>query len=180
MADWIKEWAIVISAGATFILAIVAFLAIWQNYRFRKDDRERLRKERVAKQLSEWMKETQNLYYLSYDENKDEVYKGFTKVVSEITAMTTAAIILGDEFLPLIKRVNNAITSYYSGIKEKRTKGKQIEEHVMKEFEACVYGLELYLEALRIWDYDYAAFLKDARAHGLLPFEQHLSIDETT
>ena len=147
---------------------------------FAKEDRERLRKERVAKQLSEWVKKAQNLYYLSYDENKDEVYKGFTKVVSEITAMTTAAIILGDEFLPLIKRVNNAITSYYSGIKEKRTKGKQIEEHVMKEFEACVYGLELYLEALHVWDYDYAAFLKDARAHGLLPFEQHLSIDETT
>jgi hypothetical protein len=39
VASWLKEWAVPLSAGATFLLAIAAFWAIWQNYSFRKKDR---------------------------------------------------------------------------------------------------------------------------------------------
>jgi len=174
--NFLDEWA---SAGGpifTLLLALAAFWAIWQNYNFRKKDRERLRKERTATELYEWVEEAQRLFYLPYNQHKDEIYNGISNAVLKIAAMTTAAIILGDEFEALIKRVTNALVGYFSEMKEKRKHGKKIDDHVIEEFEVCFYGLELYLEVLRIWDYDYDAFIKDCKANGLLPLDQHLSI----
>ena len=34
VADWIKEWAIPLSAGATFLLAIAAFWTFLQSHKF--------------------------------------------------------------------------------------------------------------------------------------------------
>jgi len=50
IADWIKEWAIPLSAGATFLLALAAFWAIWQNKRIQK----RNRRERLLNEIIEW------------------------------------------------------------------------------------------------------------------------------
>ena len=33
---WLKEWAVPLSAGVTFLLALAAFWAIWQNYSIHK------------------------------------------------------------------------------------------------------------------------------------------------
>ena len=49
IADWIKEWAIVISGGATFLLAIAAFCAIRQTRGIQKSEkRQRLLNEIIV------------------------------------------------------------------------------------------------------------------------------------
>lgn len=50
VADWIKEWAIPLSAGATFLLAIAAFLAIRQTRKLQK----RERRDRLLNEIIEW------------------------------------------------------------------------------------------------------------------------------
>ena len=65
IANWIKEWAIVISGGATFLLALAAFWAIWQNYNFRKRDRKRLIKERALTIVRNWVKDAIGLMSLN-------------------------------------------------------------------------------------------------------------------
>jgi hypothetical protein len=47
---WLKDWAMPLSAGATFLLAIAAFGAIWQNHRLQKRDR----KERLLNEIIKW------------------------------------------------------------------------------------------------------------------------------
>ena len=78
------ETLLAFSAGATFLLALAAFWAIWQNYRFRKKDRERLRKERAATELYKWGEEAQRLFYLSYHQYKDEIYNGIGSAVMNL------------------------------------------------------------------------------------------------
>ncbi len=48
--QWLKEWAIVISGGATFLLALAAFLAIWQNHNLQK----REQRQRLLNEIIEW------------------------------------------------------------------------------------------------------------------------------
>ena len=50
MADWLKEWALVVSAGVTLLLAFAAFWAIWQNHSFRKKEYKR----RLLNEIIEW------------------------------------------------------------------------------------------------------------------------------
>ena len=77
IADWIKEWAIVISGGATFLLAIAAFWAIWQSYIFRKKDRKRLIKERALIVVRNWVKEAVELMMLNAKYESEQNKPGF-------------------------------------------------------------------------------------------------------
>lgn len=80
IADWIKEWAIVISGCATFLLALAAFWAIWQNYSFRKKDRKRLIKERALTIVRNWVNHAIGLMTLNAqytdEHNKSEFNYG--------------------------------------------------------------------------------------------------------
>lgn len=53
IVDWIREWTIPLSGGATFLLAIAAFWAIWQN----RSLQIRERKERLLNEIIEWATE---------------------------------------------------------------------------------------------------------------------------
>ena len=177
MADWIKEWAIPLSAGVTLLLAIAAFWAIWQNYSFRKEDREREHRVRSSEELYKWAEESLRLFHLPYNYHKDEIYEGLIELVSKSLAATTAAIIVGDEFIGLTARTVRALTRYYSEIKARRQKNKQVDKLVFEEFQASFGGLIFYLNLLRTWDYDYDAFIKEVKAHGALPISQHLRFE---
>lgn len=48
--EWLREWALPLSAGATFLLALAASWAIWQNHSLRKKER----KERLLNEIIEW------------------------------------------------------------------------------------------------------------------------------
>jgi hypothetical protein len=48
--EWLKEWAMPLSAGATLILAITAFWAIWQNHQIQK----RERRDRQINEIIDW------------------------------------------------------------------------------------------------------------------------------
>jgi len=166
IADWIKEWAIPLSAGVTFFLAIAAFWAIWQNYTFRKNDRKRERIMRSAEELYRWAEESLRLFYLPYNANQEEIYNGFTGIVNKAVAATASAKIVGDKFTELVDRAFPALSSFYSIIKEKRRQGhKQAEEQVVEEFKISFSDLTFHLDLLRTWDYDYRAFIKEVRAH---------------
>jgi hypothetical protein len=61
IASWLKEWAVPLSAGATFLLAIAAFWAIWQNYSFRKKDRRFRFQIDVLNEVRNWAAEAVKL-----------------------------------------------------------------------------------------------------------------------
>ncbi len=178
-ADWIKEWAIVIGAGATFILATVAFWAIWQNYTFRKVDRKRELIVRASNELCRWTDEALRLFYLPYNRNEKEIYEGLLEIANQALASTSAGIILGKEFEGLVRRVITALVKYFGAIKERR-KGNTgpIEESILEEYKTSFNGLQLYLNLLRTWDYDYASFIKDACKNVELPLNEHLQTFE--
>jgi len=60
----IDTW-LAISAGATFLLAIAAFWAIWQNYKFRKRDRKRHLKEQALIMVRNWVHDAVGLMTLN-------------------------------------------------------------------------------------------------------------------
>ncbi|GAI26740.1 unnamed protein product, partial [marine sediment metagenome] len=91
---------------------------------------------------------------------------------------TAAAIIVGNEFVWLVKRATYALTNYFSEIKRKRQEHKQVEESTLKEFKTSFEGLHFYLNLLRSWDYRYAAFLREAKKHSKLPLYENLSVLE--
>ena len=74
---WLKDWAIPLSAGATFLLALAAFGAIWQSYIFRKKDRKRLIKERALIVVRNWVKETVELMMLNAKYESEHNKPGF-------------------------------------------------------------------------------------------------------
>lgn len=53
VVDWIKDWAIPLSASATFLLAIAAFWAIFQNRNIQK----RNRRESILNEIIDWATE---------------------------------------------------------------------------------------------------------------------------
>lgn len=61
--EWLKEWAVPLSAGATFILAIAAFWAIRQTHRIRKSEK----RERLLDELVEWASKIVHLHYEKSD-----------------------------------------------------------------------------------------------------------------
>jgi len=48
--EWLKDWALPLSAGVTFLLAVAAFWAVRQNYIFRREER----RERLLNEIIEW------------------------------------------------------------------------------------------------------------------------------
>ncbi|MFC1987030.1 hypothetical protein ACFLVH_00540 [Chloroflexota bacterium] len=94
--------------------------------------------------------------------------------MSKSVAATTAAVIVGDESVGLTERAVRDLTSYYSEIKARRQRNKQVDKSVLEEFQASFGGLIFYLNLIRTWDYDYDTFIKEVKAHGALPISQHL------
>jgi len=164
-------------AVVTFLLAVAAFWSVWQNYKFRKEDRLRETKERSANELCLWVDEALRLFYLPYNTNKEEIYIGLIKILNIVPAATAASIILGNEFLGLIKRANNALVNYFGEIKEKRKgNNRPINESIINEFDISFSGLQLYLNLLRTWDYNYKLFIKDASENSPLPLSENLEL----
>ncbi len=55
ISNWLKEWAVPLSAGATFLLAIAAFCAILQNYRIQKKNIDRQSKTKAIDAVQNWI-----------------------------------------------------------------------------------------------------------------------------
>ena len=180
--DTLSFWTLLL-AIATFILAIAAFLAIFQNYIFRRADRNRDSIIRSTEDLFSWMEESLRLFYLPYNYNKDEIYFGLIRMVSKSTDSTAAAIIVGTEFIGLVRRATYALTNYLSAIKARRQQ-KLINDSILEEYSTSFEGLHFYLNLLRSWDYKYSAFLKEAKKHSKLPLSENISaiqiIEEAT
>ncbi|MBA7694025.1 hypothetical protein ES703_102625 [subsurface metagenome] len=179
MADWLKEWALAISAGVTLLLAIAAFWTIWQSYRFRKKDRRRERSARAVDELCRWVDETLRLFYLPYSSNKEEIHKGLIEKMNLAVASTATAIILGKEFEGLVGRANKALTSYSGALQKKRGGDTEpFDKAIIEEFRVSFHGLQLYINLLRTWDYNYKAFIQDASRNSKLPLSKHLQPPE--
>ena len=163
-----------ISAGVTLLLALAAFWAIWQNYSFRKEDRKRERRVRSADGLCGWVEEARRLLYLPYYDRKDEINSGLKELVRKAVAATAAAILVGDEFAGLTQRATQALIGFHSAIKAEIKEDKPVDKSVTEEFQNTFESLYFYLSLLRTWDYDYDAFIKEARTHDALPLSQHL------
>ena len=167
-------WFLAASAGAMLLLAIAAFWAIWQNYSFRKEDRKRERRVRSADELCGWVEEARRLLYSPYYDRKDEINSGLKELARKAVAATAAAILVGDEFAGLTKRATQALVGFHSAIKAEIKEDKPVDKSVTEEFQSTFESLYFYLSLLRTWDYDYDAFIKEARTHGALPLSQHL------
>lgn len=172
-------WPLYISAGITFLLALAAFWTIWQNYRFRKEDKQRERSARAVDELCRWTDETLRLFYLPYNSNKEEIHKGLIEKMNLAVASTATAIILGKEFEGLVERANKALVSYSGALQNKRGGNtKPFEKSIIEEFRVSFNGLQLYINLLRTWDYNYKAFIQDASRNSKLPLSEHLQPPE--
>ncbi len=167
-------------AIVTFLLAVAAFCAIWQSYRFRKEDRRRERSARAVDELCRWTDDALRLFLLPYDSNnEEEIYKGFKEKMNLAVGSTGAAIILGKEFEGLIRRAIKALVSYSGAIQKKRRGDTQpFDEAIIEEFRVSFNGLQLCVNLLRVWDYDYKAFIQDASRNSKLPLAEHLPSPE--
>ena len=110
-----------ISAGATFLLALAAFWAIWQNYSFRKKDRELNIKLETLDEIRNWANE---LYYLIFlastcDESEQwQLVSRFTPVIRDgVTILQAACIFKGlleekaDAVGSLVEQFHTALVS---------------------------------------------------------------------
>lgn len=163
-----------ISALTTMLLAIAAFWAIWQNYNFRREANRRERKVRAAEELRKWSEESLRLFYLPYNYNKEEIYNGLSELIGKSVAMIAASTIVGHEFFQIAKKAEESLRNYYAAIQVRRDEHKKIAKSVLEEFQTSFDGLQFYISLLRIWDYDYDAFIKQARSYNALPLYKHL------
>ena len=74
----------------------------------------------------------------------------------------------------LTKRATQALVGFHLAIKAEIKEDKPVDKSVTEEFQNTFASLYFYLSLLRPWDYDYDAFIKEARTHGVLPLSQHL------
>jgi len=113
--SWDTNTWLAVSAGATFLLAIAAFWAIWQNYRFRKQDRELNIKSQALDEICDWVNETFQLMDLSYspDEGKKrEARMRFQLVGVTGASMIVAAAIFGSEMVEKVKVALKSIEKF--------------------------------------------------------------------
>jgi hypothetical protein len=170
--EWLKEWALPLSAGATFLLALAAFWAIWQNHNFRKEDRKRESCARSANELRRWTEEALRLFYLPQNKkNKTIISQGLTDLIAIGVPMTAASIIIGPEFEGLTRRAIAALISYHSALDTPKMK-----KEVAIEFGTAFSSLELYLNLLSTWDFKYKVFLRELRREKSVefPLSEHL------
>ncbi len=172
--EFFNDWSIALGAGATVILALVAFRSLAENRRMVKEERQRDRLIRETDKLTEWTEEARRLLYSSYYDRKDEINSGLKELVRKAVAATAAAIVVGDEFAGLTKRATQALVGFHSAIKAEIKEDKPVDKSATEEFQNTFESLYFYLSLFRTWDYDYDAFIKEVKAHGALPLSQHL------
>jgi len=114
------EWFL---GGATLLLALGAFWAIWQNYIFRKEERNFRLKTVALDNIHKWIIDivnTTSLYQSAVREG-DEKQKLIAK--SQCTAvflhgaeMLVAAGIFGDDLLDKVEQVDSATQAYHDAL----------------------------------------------------------------
>lgn len=141
-----------ISAGATFLLALAAFWAIWQNYSFRKKEhKQRLLNEIIewAEMVAHWRSEGKNIF-------KEMV--GITET-KQLQLLTYAHILEVKENFVGMRGRNH----YISKITEKFDKVLQ------DAVEELIDNLEAYIELLDEWQEAKAYEI----AHNLVEEEEY-------
>ena len=114
IANWIKEWAIPLSAGATFLLALGAFLAIWQT----RKTQEREHKHRLLNEIIEWAIEVDRctsevgIWIATVTGTKASdlairanLFLKYESVSARSEYVRTIALVLGEDLHSAVKRV---------------------------------------------------------------------------
>ncbi len=119
-ADWIKEWALPLSAGATFLLALAAAFAIWQNYRFRKGQKTFTLKTTALDEIYRWIMElriTIRLYLIAV-KTGDTIEKFRTSSECNDSTVDSGrllvnAALFGMDFVKTIKTFSTCASKYH-------------------------------------------------------------------
>lgn len=153
IADWIKEWAIVISGCATFLLAVAAFWAIWQNHRFKKEDKELNIKSKVLNDINDWIKEAyQVVVFSGSSNNRDRMImrQKMTNIVRDCYPMSRISPIIGKEFEEKVNVVVECILKIFEHTKVKGVLSTENKEHrrlVKDSAQAILTLMELIAKA---------------------------------
>ena len=111
ITTWLKDWALPLSSGATFLLALAAFGAIWQSHCTRKKDF----KTRLLDKIVEWIIEIQKTSLeidVSFDKEKIETSILLRYGIPFIKNDYIKAIV-GKEFNAILKEdVENMIRAF--------------------------------------------------------------------
>jgi len=144
--NWLKEWAM---PGATFLLALAAFWAIWQNYRVRKEDRQRILKTRALRVVRDWVNEATELMILNAkysDECRSKDLPKMRKTLEDIQSakmelikmsedvFSSARLFGSDLFSPVDKAYQTLIEFVKEGMAEKTDIDKQYRHNFVREF----------------------------------------------
>ncbi len=110
------ETLLAISAGATFLLALAAFWAIWQNYRIRDKDRKLNFRLRLLDEVRDWAHEAVKLGFL-YNRAKSKpemsrIINMIEDVAKTVDVANIAAQVFGNELIDPVNRALNVLTKY--------------------------------------------------------------------
>ena len=151
----IDNW-LAISAGATFLLALAAFWAIWQNYSLRQKER----KERLLNEIIEWAIDVTNWRSESKKVFKEMV--GITDIKQQEVFTHAHIVEVKEGFVGMSGR-NQYISSISREFKQ------DLQEVAIKLIE----DLEAYIELLDEWQQVKA----DAIAQDLIKAEEYITKD---
>jgi len=156
-----REIAVALTPWATLVLAIAAFWAIWQNYRFRKRDR----KERLLSEIIEWAIDIARLNFKIYNFVEAQISKeswvesGIGEIVSQFQVVEAKGVYINNIALSSFteKKLRKAVEAINKEIRKlvdvsvERLDGKVATEAVTKHMNSLRSRItELLEEAAKI------------------------------
>ena len=112
--EWIKEWALPLSAGATLVLAIAAFLAIWQNRNLQRKGR----RERLLNEIIEWSTESVKSAIYRQEKESHELWKAILNYKYCILKSEYVNVIATSSFFTLSSLINDVVIKLDKVMKE--------------------------------------------------------------
>ena len=138
---------LVISAGATFLLAIAAFWAILQNYRFRKEDKDFRLKTAALDDIHQWLIDILNAttLYLTAVRDKDEKQKFIASSQCNTVLIRggdtlVAAGLFGDDLFDKVEQVSEFSQAYHDALDKATPDQKNIEDKIVENFTTALSG----------------------------------------
>ena len=128
-------------AISTFLLAVAAFWTIWQNYCFKKEEKDFRLKTAALDNIHQWLMDILQTtsFYLSAvrEENEKSKFIASSQCLSVSTRgadMLVAAGIFGLGFVDKIEQVNNACDEYHQALSEVQSGQTVINNQIVENY----------------------------------------------
>ena len=124
------ETLLAISAGATFLLALAAFWAIWQNHSIRKEDRALNMKSQALDEIRDWAKEFYELLYVATtieEKERQQIASRFNPIIRDSLSILQLASIFEGQLKEKADTLSGFVEAFHTALVSAPTvKGKPL------------------------------------------------------